>query len=78
MWAGKRPWSDDEAITVMFKVYQNKQPPPIPVDVVLSDYAKDFKDRCFAIDPEERPSATELQLHPYLELPKGWVFNDFK
>lgn len=78
MWAGKRPWSDDEAITVMFKVYQNKQPPPIPSDVVLSDLAKDFKDRCFAIDPEDRSSAADLQLHPYLELPEGWVFNDFK
>ncbi|KAG2755582.1 kinase-like protein [Suillus brevipes Sb2] len=81
MWAGKRPWSDDEAITVMFKVYQNKQPPPIPSDVVLSDLAKDFKDRCFAMqvfDPEDRSSAADLQLHPYLELPEGWVFNDFK
>ncbi|KIK46447.1 hypothetical protein CY34DRAFT_76097 [Suillus luteus UH-Slu-Lm8-n1] len=80
MWAGKRPWSDDEAITVMFKVYQNKQPPPIPSDVVLSDLAKDFKDRCFAmqVDPEDRSSAADLQLHPYLELPEGWVFNDFK
>ncbi|KAG1757663.1 MAP kinase [Suillus lakei] len=81
MWAGKRPWSDDEAITVMFKVYQNKQPPPIPSDVVLSDLAKDFKDSCFAMqvfDPEERSSAADLQLHPYLELPEGWVFNDFK
>ncbi|KAG2154755.1 kinase-like domain-containing protein [Suillus clintonianus] len=78
MWSGKRPWSDDEAITVMFKVYQNKQPPPIPSDVVLSDLAMDFKDRCFAIDPEERASAADLQLHPYLELPEGWVFNGFK
>ncbi|KAG2120796.1 MAP kinase [Suillus discolor] len=78
MWAGKRPWSDDEAITVMFKVYQNKQPPPIPSDVVLSELAKDFKDRCFAIDPDERASAADLQLHPYLELPEGWIFNDFK
>jgi len=113
MWAGKRPWSDDEAITVMFKVcffvyaaarvtlmsllqvYQNKQPPPIPSDVILSDLARDFKDRCFAMqvlsltvllmcswmmisDPEERASVTELQRHPYLELPEGWVFNDFK
>ncbi|KAG2150089.1 MAP kinase [Suillus cothurnatus] len=78
MWAGKRPWSDDEAITG--HVYQNKQPPPIPSDVVLSDLAKDFKDRCFAmqVDPEDRSSAADLQLHPYLELPEGWVFNDFK
>lgn len=112
MWAGKRPWCDDEAITVMFKVrsfvccghavhswflqvYQNKQPPPIPSDVVLSNLAKDFKDRCFAMqvfdiycvanvlmdalsDPEERANATDLQRHSYLELPEGWVFNDFK
>ncbi|KAG2755579.1 Pkinase-domain-containing protein [Suillus brevipes Sb2] len=80
MWSGKRPWSDDEAITVMFKVYQNKQPPPIPSDVVLSDLAKDFKDRCFAmqVDPEDRASTAELQHHPYLEIPEGWVFNGFK
>ncbi|KAG2350273.1 kinase-like protein [Suillus weaverae] len=81
MWAGKRPWSDYEAITVMFEVYQNKQSPPIPSDVVLSDLAEDFKDRCFVMqvfDPEERASAAELQRHPYLELPEGWVFNGFK
>ncbi|KAG2159764.1 kinase-like domain-containing protein [Suillus bovinus] len=78
MWSGKRPWNDDEAITVMFKVYQNKQPPPIPSNVVLSDLAKDFKDRCFAIDPDERANTVELQQHPYLKLPEGWVFNDFK
>ncbi|KAG1757665.1 kinase-like domain-containing protein [Suillus lakei] len=78
MWSGKRPWSDDEAIIVMFKVYQNKQPPPIPSDVVLSDLAKDFKDRCFAMQVFKRSSAADLQLHPYLELPKGWIFNGFK
>ncbi|KAG1767230.1 kinase-like protein [Suillus occidentalis] len=79
MWSGKRPWSDDEAITVMFKVYQNKQPPPIPSDVVLSDLARDFKDKCFAmqVDPEERASTAELQHHPYLKIPEGWVFNGF-
>ncbi|KAG2074984.1 Pkinase-domain-containing protein [Suillus decipiens] len=76
MWAGKRPWSDDEAITVMFKVYQNKQPPPISSDMVLSDLARDFKDRCFAM--QERASTAELRQHPYLELPEGWVSNGFK
>ncbi|KAG2369411.1 kinase-like protein [Suillus spraguei] len=78
MWSGKRPWSDDEAITVMFKVGQNKQTPPISSDMVLSDLARDFKDRCFAIDPEERASTAELRQHPYLELPEGWVSNGFK
>ncbi|KAG2044939.1 kinase-like domain-containing protein [Suillus americanus] len=81
MWSGKRPWCDDEAVTVMFKVYQNKQIPPISSDVVLSYLAKDFKDKCFAMqvfDPEERASTAELKQHPYLELPEGWVFNGFK
>jgi mitogen-activated protein kinase kinase kinase len=78
MWSGMRPWSNDEAVAVMFKVYQEKQSPPIPSDVVLSDLAKDFKDGCFAVDPEERASTAELQQHPYLELPEGWVFNGFK
>ncbi|KAG1862189.1 kinase-like protein, partial [Suillus subluteus] len=82
MWSGKRPWCDDEAVTViLLQVYQNKQPPPISSDVVLSYLAKDFKDRCFAMqvfDPEERASTVELKQHPYLELPEGWVFNGFK
>jgi hypothetical protein len=29
-------------------------------------------------DPEERASTAELQHHPYLEIPEGWVFNGFK
>jgi mitogen-activated protein kinase kinase kinase len=74
LWSGKRPWCDDEAVTVMFKVYQNKEAPPIPSNVVLSDLAKDFKDRCFAIDPKERASTTELKKHPYLELPEDYIF----
>jgi hypothetical protein len=30
-----------------------------------------------ASDPNERPSATELRKHPYLNRPPGWVFSDF-
>jgi hypothetical protein len=33
----------------LLQVYQNKEAPPIPSNVVLSDLAKDFKDRCFAM-----------------------------
>jgi hypothetical protein len=30
-----------------------------------------------ASDPNERPSATELRKHPYLNRPPGWMFSDF-
>ncbi|KAH9487024.1 MAP kinase kinase kinase mkh1 [Psilocybe cubensis] len=77
MWAGSRPWMGEEMIAVMFKLYQSKQPPPVPEDVVLSEEADDFRRKCFAINPEERPTAAELRKHPYLILPPGWVFTGF-
>ncbi|KDR84893.1 hypothetical protein GALMADRAFT_217973 [Galerina marginata CBS 339.88] len=77
MWQGMRPWMGEEMVAVMFKLYQSKQPPPVPDDVVLSEEADDFRRKCFAINPEERPSAAELRKHPYLILPPGWVFTGF-
>lgn len=32
----------------------------------------------FCRHPDARASAAELIQHPYLILPEGWVFNDFK
>ncbi|EGO05229.1 hypothetical protein SERLA73DRAFT_174256 [Serpula lacrymans var. lacrymans S7.3] len=78
MWAGKRPWNEEEAVAVMLKLFNTKQPPPVPDDVILTSLAKDFKDKCFAVDPKDRPSAAELRCHPYLELAEGWTFSDFK
>ncbi|KAI9461832.1 MAP kinase [Boletus coccyginus] len=78
MWAGRRPWPDEDFFTVMFKVSHEGKSPPIPPDVILSDLAVDFKDRCFAVHPDARASTAELIQHPYLKLPDGWVFNDFK
>lgn len=51
--------------------------PPIPVDVVLGADADEFRQRCFRIKPDERPSATELLLHPYLTVPTDWRFTGF-
>ncbi|KII93880.1 hypothetical protein PLICRDRAFT_36100 [Plicaturopsis crispa FD-325 SS-3] len=78
MWAGERPWSEEEAVAVMLKLYSDKLPPPVPNDVVLSPAALDFRNKCFATNPEDRPSAAELRKHPYLILPPGWTFNSFK
>ncbi|KAF9015072.1 hypothetical protein BDQ17DRAFT_1268604 [Cyathus striatus] len=77
MWAGMRPWIGEETVAVMFKLYQAKLPPPVPDDVVLSDLADDFRRKCFAINPDERPTASELKKHPYLTLPPDWEFTGF-
>ncbi|KAF9568481.1 Pkinase-domain-containing protein [Agrocybe pediades] len=78
MWAGIRPWSGEEMVAVMFKLYQSKQPPPVPEDITpLLPEADDFRLKCFAINPEDRPSAAELRKHPYLILPPDWVFTEF-
>ncbi|KAG0705513.1 kinase-like protein [Suillus ampliporus] len=76
MLTGKRPWYEDELILVTIKMKQNKRP-PIPPDVTLSDLAMDFQDLCFAIDPDERASASHLKRHPFLELPDDWIFQGF-
>jgi len=77
MWAGTRPWLGDELVAVMFKLFQSKQPPPVPDGLVLTPLADDFRRKCFAINPEERPTAAELRKHPYLTLSPGWVFDGF-
>ncbi|KAF5385509.1 hypothetical protein D9757_005360 [Collybiopsis confluens] len=77
MWAGMRPWNGDEMVAVMFKLWSSKSPPPVPEGLILSELGDDFRRKCFAINPDERPSATELRKHRYLQLPSGWVFNGF-
>ncbi|KAH8835758.1 kinase-like domain-containing protein [Flagelloscypha sp. PMI_526] len=74
MWAGSRPWSGSEMMAVMFKLYHEKKPPPIPENVTLTELADDFRKLCFAINPDDRPPASVLRKHPYLELPPHWQF----
>jgi len=76
MWAGQRPWPGDDQISVMSKL-RTEQAPPVPDDVTLGELAEDFRGKCFAIDPGERPTATELVTHLYLVLPSDWVFPGF-
>uniref|UniRef100_A0A0W0FGM3 Putative kinase-like protein n=1 Tax=Moniliophthora roreri TaxID=221103 RepID=A0A0W0FGM3_MONRR len=77
MLAGTQPWTGDEMLAVMFKLYQEKVPPPVPEGVVLSEAGDDFRKKCFAINPDERPSAAVLRTHDWLKLPDGWQFTGF-
>lgn len=46
MFAGRRPWSDEEAIQAMFKLGAERLAPPVPADVTLSDTADSFLKDC--------------------------------
>lgn len=76
MWAGRRPWGDMEALAAMFQLANTRAAPPVPDDVTLSSTADDFLNkRCFAPNPRDRPTASELLHHPFiLDVDPGWTF----
>ncbi|KAL1857824.1 mitogen-activated protein kinase kinase kinase [Paecilomyces lecythidis] len=70
MFAGRRPWSKEEAIGAIFKLGSLNQAPPIPEDVSMniSPAALAFMYDCFTVDSAERPTAqTLLSQHPFCE-----------
>ncbi|KAL0578727.1 mitogen-activated protein kinase kinase kinase [Marasmius crinis-equi] len=66
MWTAKSPWEGQALFTLLLKVAREKLPPPLPLDIKLSDEALDFRRQCFIDDPISRRSAAELLSHPYL------------
>lgn len=77
MFAGRRPWSNDEAIGAMFKLGNERRAPPVPEDVkpALTAIAEDFLSQCFTIDPSQRPTAADLLNHPFCELDQNFDFS---
>jgi len=63
VFTGKPPWSGLEEPAAMFKVL-NKDP-PIPDN--LSSDGKDFLRVCFKRNPAERPTASQLLEHPFIQ-----------
>ncbi|KAG2412232.1 hypothetical protein HFD88_009789 [Aspergillus terreus] len=79
MFAGRRPWSKEEAIGAIFKLGSLSQAPPIPDDVSLniSPAALAFMYDCFTVDSSDRPTAqTLLTQHPFCEPDPKYNFLD--
>ena len=79
MFAGRRPWSKEEAIGAIYKLGSLSQAPPIPDDVssAVSPNAINFMLNCFTIDPSERPTAeTLLRQDPFCKADPYYNFLD--
>ena len=79
MFAGRRPWSKEEAIGAIYKLGSLNQAPPIPDDVssAISAEAVGFMLDCFTIDPSERPIAEHLlKNHQFCKADSHYNFLD--
>ncbi|KAK0531509.1 mitogen-activated protein kinase kinase kinase [Tilletia horrida] len=76
MLAGRRPWSEQEAVQAMLRIGSKKQTPPIPNDVKLSIQAQHFLDNTFEIDPTTRPTALKLLTHVFCYVPPQFHFEE--
>ncbi|GFR52645.1 hypothetical protein Agub_g15237 [Astrephomene gubernaculifera] len=66
MATGRAPWSNfRDPYAVMFHVASTKELPTMPD--WLSPHAKDFLTLCFNRVPHERPNATRLLQHPWMQ-----------
>ena len=76
MFAGKRPWSNEAAISVLYKAGKEKLSPPIPQDIahLVSSEAENFIKRCFIIDPMLRPTAETLLEDPFVTSNEEFCF----
>ncbi|KAN0070464.1 hypothetical protein V8E54_011333 [Elaphomyces granulatus] len=81
MFAGRRPWSKEEAIGAIFKLGSLNQAPPIPDDVAMNitPAALAFMYDCFTVDTFDRPTAeTLLSKHPFCQNDPAYNFVDTK
>ncbi|KAF7507302.1 hypothetical protein GJ744_010736 [Endocarpon pusillum] len=71
MFAGRRPWSREEAIGAIFKLGSLNQAPPIPDDVraTASVDGLNFMYDCFQVTPSDRPTAETLLRHSTFCIP---------
>ncbi|PAN45489.1 hypothetical protein PAHAL_9G122800 [Panicum hallii] len=61
-----KPFPNVEWIEVFFMIGRGEQP---PIPNYLSKEAQDFIGQCVRVDPENRPSASQLLEHPFVNRP---------
>ncbi|KAM0906781.1 hypothetical protein ACQ4PT_016582 [Festuca glaucescens] len=70
MATGRAPWSDvDSVLAAVYRIGYTDAVPEVPA--WLSPEAKDFLAACFARNPRDRRTATELLEHPFLAFQAG-------
>ncbi|KAJ3113342.1 ATP binding [Phlyctochytrium bullatum] len=67
MFTGNHPWKHFDEMQTMWKLGKENAP-PIPNEVHLEANAKDFLAKCFTIEPEDRPTASQLLYHPFADV----------
>ncbi|UNI17670.1 Mitogen-activated protein kinase kinase kinase [Purpureocillium takamizusanense] len=78
MFAGRRPWSKEEAVGAIYKI-ANGETPPIPEDIqeTIGPLAVAFMMDCFQVNPFDRPTADVLlSQHPFCDLDPSYNFYD--
>ncbi|KAG0533389.1 hypothetical protein BDA96_04G189300 [Sorghum bicolor] len=65
MGTGRHPWHQYEDVPAMFKIVNTNDMPEIPER--FSKEGKDFLSLCLKRDPGQRPSATQLLRHPFVQ-----------
>ncbi|KAL5210127.1 hypothetical protein ABZP36_005750 [Zizania latifolia] len=60
------PYPNVEWTNAFFMIGKGEQP---PIPSYLSKEARDFISQCVKVDPEERPSASQLLSHPFVNRP---------
>ncbi|RKP02459.1 hypothetical protein CXG81DRAFT_10781, partial [Caulochytrium protostelioides] len=63
MLTGTHPWRQLDEMQTMWRLGRGNAP-EIPDD--LSDLAKDFLAQCLTVDAEQRPTASQLLMHPWI------------
>ncbi|OZJ04899.1 hypothetical protein BZG36_02499 [Bifiguratus adelaidae] len=74
MYTGQRPWLSLDNIGALYQLGQYKAP-PLPQEI--SEMARDFLEKCFRIDPNERPIAADLLVHPFCRADNTFRFTDY-
>ncbi|KAI9280661.1 hypothetical protein BY458DRAFT_499972 [Sporodiniella umbellata] len=71
MLTGNHPWLELNMLAALYNLGKY-QAPPIPED--FTEDARDFLNRCFTINPEERPTAGQLLEHSFVQKDPSFEF----